>query len=124
MTVENKGLQKRWNVTTQQYEYLTFQQLYELDVLPKTGRPLVPIMVKFEDDDDKAVAFAVKVLFENGTSDFDKVLWRMGSGSYSKCYQIAGELMANRYSLELGETTFDLACAEVNDGCEVEWISE
>lgn len=124
MATENKGLTKHWNVLTGQYEYLTFQENYAVNIQSKTNRPLIPLLTKFKNDEDKALAFVINALFENDQTNFNKVLWRMGSGSRSKCYQIAGELIACRYAIELDEETFDLACAEINDGCEVEWITE
>lgn len=69
-----------------------------------------------------------RVLFPDDWS-FDKVLWRMSSGSRSQAIKIARNILKHyefppEMTDEEFEEMFDQACADVNDGFEVEWLEE
>lgn len=69
-----------------------------------------------------------RVLFPDEWS-FSKVLWRMSSGSRSKAIKIAKNVLKHydfpsEMTAEEFEEMFDQACADVNDGIEVEWLEE
>jgi len=51
-------------------------------------------------------------------------MWRMSSGTRSKAFDIANQMVA-RYGYEpMSIEDFDDACAEITGGCEVEWDNE
>ena len=102
---------------------MTWHEEYEEDRIKYDLRDLVAINAKYPDE-DVCVNKAVRMLFENGETDFSKVMWRMSSGSRLKAFNLAQRIMAFKYSLILDEITFDCACAEIIGGCEVEWLSE
>lgn len=83
---------------------------------------LVPLEEKYPDDDVR-IQKAIRMMFENGETDFSKVMWRMAAGSRSRAFDLGQGLVA-RYGYILDECAFDNACAEITGGCEVEWESE
>ncbi|PPD55548.1 MAG: hypothetical protein CTY12_00800 [Methylotenera sp.] len=69
-----------------------------------------------------------RVLFPDEWS-FSKVLWRMSRGSRSAGIKIARNFLKHydfpsEMTTEEFEEMFDQACADVNDGIEVEWLEE
>lgn len=69
-----------------------------------------------------------KILFPDEWS-FSKVLWRLSSGSRSEAIKVARKVLKH-YDFHKGLTDdefgeiFDCVCADVNDGFEVEWLTE
>ena len=75
-------------------------------------------------DIDLRISKICKMLFEDGYTDFAKVMWRMSGGSRTRAYELAIKLV-QRYGYDtLSIEDFDDACAEINDGIEVEWDKE
>ena len=72
-------------------------------------------------DLDTRITKICKMLFENEYANFSKVMWRMSSGSRSKAFDMANQIVA-RYGYEpMSIEDFDDACAEITGGVEVEW---
>ena len=81
-----------------------------------------------EEELEKYINLIGKVLFPDAYS-FSKVLWRMSSGSRNKAISIAKKVLKHykfpsNMTDEDFEYMFDMACADVNDGIEVEWLTE
>ena len=75
-------------------------------------------------DLDTRITKICKMLFEDGYTDFAKVMWRMSCGSRTRSFKLANEIVA-RYGYEpMSIEDFDDACAEITGGCEVEWDNE
>jgi hypothetical protein len=60
---------------------------------------------------------------------FSKVLWRMSSGSRTKAITITRKYLKHyNFPNEMNDddfnACFDIACADVNDGFDVEWAHE
>ena len=121
--ISEAGSNEAGEYVAAQWVPMTWQEEYEEDRVKHGLRDLVPINVKYPDE-DVCVNKAVRMLFENGETDFSKVMWRMSSGSRSRAFDLAQRIMAFKYSLILDEITFDCACAEITGGCEVEWLTE
>ena len=62
-----------------------------------------------------------KMIFDNGYSDFAKVMWRMAGGSRTKAYGLGNSIIGNFGYNPMTIEDFDDACAKINGGLEVEW---
>jgi hypothetical protein len=62
----------------------------------------------------------LKVMFNDGNDM--RSIWRLSQGSYTKAWQITkGVLSKYKGGSTVSIDDFDEACAEANDGCEMEW---
>jgi len=58
--------------------------------------------------------------FEGG---FVKTMWRMGKGNRDYCFNLIKNLATNHYGFTPSDYEIEWALAEMNGGCEVEFLS-
>lgn len=103
---------------------ISWQEEYAEKAAAEGWKALSSLEEKYPNDDKRINILTHKMLFQNGETDFTKVLWRMSSGSFSKAFNIAQQIVGFGWGYELSLIDFEISCAEITDGCEVEWLTE
>lgn len=74
-----------------------------------------------DEEFDKLLKKCRRIVFPNGETDFSKVLWRLSKGVRQEAFYIV-KLTLYGYHIELTDELFDMLCADMNDGLDVEWL--
>ncbi len=74
-----------------------------------------------DEEFDKLLKKCSRIVFPNGETDFSKVLWRLSKGNRQEAFYIV-KLTLYGYHIELTDELFDMLCADINDGLDVEWL--
>lgn len=71
---------------------------------------------------NEKVQRVIRLSFNNDPIIFEKSLWRLTNGCHEFSFEITKNLCL-RYGFLIDEDIFDMACANITGGCEVEWES-
>lgn len=103
---------------------LTWQEEYNNRSTKNGWKPLISLEQRYPNEEQRLNILTNKMLFENGESDFSKVMWRMSNGSLQNAFNLAQRIVGLGWGYILSMEDFEWACAIITGGCEVEWLSD